>query len=134
MPEASELVTQLRRMVAEPDGANGYTDDVLAAALARHPLPDVLGRGPTHLLWTPGYDTAAAAAVIWGEKAAALAGRFDFTTDGSEFKRSQAYAQARQQEAYWRSRRVALPRVLAARINPPPAVVNDANSDLSDGN
>ena len=42
MPTPSlTLIDQLRRMVAEPE-QDTYTDALLSAAIARHPLPDNL--------------------------------------------------------------------------------------------
>lgn len=113
---AAELA-RLRRMVAEPTDANGYTDSVLTAAAERCPLPDADGYDPDHADWVATYDLAGAAADVWTEKAAGLAGSFDFSADGGSFTRSQAYGQAQQQATYWRSRRAAVARRLKAQIN-----------------
>lgn len=110
-------LARLRRMVAEPTDASGYTDSVLTAAAERCPLPDVDGHDPDHVDWTATYDLAAAAADVWTEKAAGLAGGYDFSADGASFSRSQAYGQAQQQATYWRSRRAAVPRRLKAQVN-----------------
>jgi hypothetical protein len=112
---AAELA-RLRRMCGELTDAAGYTDGVLQEMAARYPLPDAEHRDPDDVGWMPGYDLAAAAADVWAEKAASLAVNYDFSADGGDYKRSQAHAQALSQAAYWRSRRKALPRRLAARL------------------
>ena len=52
--------------------------------------------------WTPTWDLDAAAAEGWRVKASKVAGRFDFTTDGQNFQRSQVAAHCRQMERMFR--------------------------------
>ena len=82
-----------------------YLDSELASIIERYPLPDNNGKFPEEEGWTPRYDLNAAAADVWAEKAAGLAGQYDFDADGASFKRSQAYKQAMKQARYYRSRR-----------------------------
>lgn len=82
-----------------------YSDNNLSSIIERYPLPDANGLFPKEDGWTPRYDLNAAAADVWAEKAAGLAGQYDFTADGASFERSQAYEQAMQQARYYRSRR-----------------------------
>lgn len=82
-----------------------YSDNNLSSIIERYPLPDANGLFPEEDGWTPRYDLNAAAADVWAEKAAGLAGQYDFTADGASFERSQAYEQAMQQARYYRSRR-----------------------------
>ena len=49
--------------------------------------------GTAYYLTGRSYDVYAAAAEVWRMKAAAVAGRFDFTADGASFKASQLIAQ-----------------------------------------
>ena len=55
--------------------------------------------------WIPTYDLNAAAADVWEEKAAVLAGDYDFSAEWAKFSRSQAYEQAMKQARYFRARR-----------------------------
>jgi endonuclease/exonuclease/phosphatase family metal-dependent hydrolase len=98
-------VARLRRLTAEPDGSNGYDDPTLTEIIERYPLVDV-----------DGYDLNAAAADVWAEKAAVLAGDFDFSADGGQYSRSQAHQQAMQMSRYYRARRS--PRTITARMEP----------------
>ena len=111
------LIDQLRRMVAEPT-QDTYTDDLLSAALTTHPLPDANGYAPTDTAWAGVWDTNQAAADLWQEKAAALAGNYDFSADGGDYKRSQAYAQYMATARSFRSRRQTSVLVLQAQPRP----------------
>ena len=100
----ADLVSQLRRRIAEPTTAT-YSDATLAAYIEVVPLIDADGYEPNDTDWTPAYDLSAAAERLWQEKAAALAGGYDFAADGGNFKRSQAYEMAMKQARYWASRK-----------------------------
>lgn len=102
MASAADIQT-LRRMTGA--AADEYTDEVLSSVIERYPLPDASGVFPEEDGWTPRYDLNAAAADIWAERAAGLAGQYDFSADGASFHRSQAYEQAMKQARYYRSRR-----------------------------
>ncbi len=117
MAATAEQITRLRRMVAEPTAAT-YADAILSAYIERYPLLDERGEEPyewdtsttpahqdANLDWVPTYDLHAAAADVWDEKAAAVAGNFDFKADGGDYSRSQAYTQMQAQARYHRSRR-----------------------------
>ena len=118
MPTPSlTLIDQLRRMVAEPE-QDTYTDALLSAAIARHPLPDVDGYAPTNTAWAGAWCINSAAADVWEEKAAALAGDFDFSADGGDYKRSQAHAQMMGMARAYRSRRSTSALVLRAQPRP----------------
>lgn len=54
--------------------------------------------------WAGVYDLNAAAAEAWRLKAAKVAGRYDFQTDGQTFRRSQMLANCRQMERMFRRR------------------------------
>lgn len=105
MTATAAMVTRLRRMVAEPDAGNGYTDGVLTDAIERYPVLDAAGRASTDTGWAADYDLSAAAAEVWSEKAAVLAGQYDFTADGATFRRDQAHAHALKQARHHAARR-----------------------------
>lgn len=105
MAASAAEVVRLRRMVAESDDSNGYTDAVLEDAIERYPLLDADGLEPTDAEWTATYDLNAAAAEVWGEKSAALSGSFDFSADGASFTRSQAHMQALKMQRHYAARR-----------------------------
>lgn len=107
---AAADIARLRRMVAE-SGTATYTDSSLRTTISGYPLPDVTGEWPylasgsVNTDWTGTWDLAAAAADVWEEKGAALAGSFDFTADGATFHKSQTVEQYERQARKWRSRR-----------------------------
>jgi hypothetical protein len=105
MSASAADIARLRRMVAEPTDASGYTDPVLSAALERYPLIDADGLDSTDADWTAVYDVNAAAAEVWQEKSASVAAAYDFDADGASFKRSQQHAQAAKMARYYASRR-----------------------------
>ena len=107
---AAADIARLRRMVAE-SGTATYSDALLGSVVARYPLPDISGEWPyltsgsANTDWAGTYDLASAAADVWEEKAAVVAGYFDFTADGSTFHKSQVVEQYERQARKWRSRR-----------------------------
>ena len=82
-----QQLNQLRRMTALAADDPVYTDDLL-----------------TEMLDNRSGDLNAAASDIWDEKAAAVAGLFDFAADGGDYKRSQLIAQYQEAAAKYRSR------------------------------
>jgi hypothetical protein len=116
MAASNADVARLRRLVNEPD-ATTYTDADLRGYIERYPLIDGVGHEPyvesstspvvleANEDWTATYDLNSAAADVWMEKAAALAGNYDFSAGGQSFQRSQAYQQYLYQVRYFRSRR-----------------------------
>lgn len=111
-------IDQLRRMTAEPADGSGYSDADMASALQRYPLPDGAGLAPTVSGWTGAWDANRAAADVWTEKAAALAGNYDFAADGGDYKRSQAHDQMLQMARMYGSRRATGVLVLKAQPRP----------------
>jgi hypothetical protein len=138
MGATAAQIAQLRRMASETTTTT-YSDAALTGYIERYPLLDergqqphswVLANPPTLLanpLWIATYDLHAAAADIWTEKGAALAGGYDFSADGGDFKRSQAYTQALQQARYYAARR--RPRPLWAHVWP-----TQSNTEPQPGN
>lgn len=102
-------------MIGSP-ATSVYSDVTLGEYLQRFPLIDALGRSPfrstaagveleVNPFWTEAYDANAAASVLWGEIASGLAAKFDFSTDGQSFQRSQMFDQAQRQARYYGARR-----------------------------
>jgi len=108
------LVPELRDMIAEPT-SDTYVDADLSALIERFPLIDSNELEPDDSLWTATYDLNAAAANIWGRKAAACAGLYDFSADGGTFHRSQAAKDMRAQARYYQAR--SAPSSLRAHID-----------------
>jgi hypothetical protein len=110
-------VLRIRRMVAEPTSAGGYTDAVLESTIERYPTADASGLFPGDEGWSDTYDLNAAASDVWSEKAAATVGAYDFSADGSTFSRSQHQAQAAKMARYYAARRSASTMQLVTETN-----------------
>jgi hypothetical protein len=135
MAATDAQIARLRRLVNEPDDTT-YEDADIAGYIEAYPLRDERGKDPytwdasatppeqtANESWIPTYDLNAAAADIWDEKAAILAGDFDFSADGGNYSRSQAYEQAMGRVKYFRGRRRAKTGVV--RMDPPPGGQTD---------
>lgn len=107
MAADAAMVARVRRLAAEPT-TDTYSDSDLEEIIERYPLLDAEGNDPDDSEWTATYDLNLAAAEVWDEKAAALAGYYDFSADNASFKRSQAYQQALSQATRLRARRSAV--------------------------
>lgn len=107
MAASAAQVTRLRRMVAETTDTT-YSDTELATVIEQYSMVDAEGREPSHDDWEATYDLHRAAAEVWDEKAAALAGNFDFNADGATYHRSQAYEQALKSARQHMSKRAAI--------------------------
>lgn len=114
-------IARLRRLVAEPT-YDTYTDIDLSTALELWPLPDADGLEPDAATWAGAWDINQAAADIWEEKAAMVAGDFDFAADGGDYKRSQAYAQMAAKARAFRAKRQTSTLTLIAEPKPLGAV------------
>lgn len=114
MTVSAANIADLRRMVAEPT-ATTYIDLVLTEIIEKYPMLDELGEEPYYFEgaipvrtvndeWIPTYNLNLAAAEVWEQKAASLAGKFDFSADGGNYSRSQAFQQAMGMARYYRGR------------------------------
>lgn len=117
MTATAAQVRQIRRMTAEVDN-DTYSDEDMADYIEAQALPDSTGLEPDDTGWTATYSLEMAAAHIWEEKAAALSGGYDFSADGGEYTRSQAYEQAVRMAKMYRARRRS--GTLTLRAEPPP--------------
>ena len=116
MSATDEQIERVRRMTGELDTGT-YIDDDIQTFIEDHPLVDENGEPPrvpstttpgemmTNPDWTDTYDLNHAAADIWEEKAAVLAGDYDFEADGGKYTRSQAYEQAMKMARHYRAKR-----------------------------
>lgn len=81
-------------------------EDDLEAFLDEHAVAvDVDGNEPSSDDWTPTYSVIGvyrAAAAAWELKAAKATSRFDFTTDGQQFRRSQVVDHCHRQADMYR--------------------------------
>ncbi len=138
--ELTAEITKVRRMVNEPSETD-YTDEVIQGYIEDYPLLDERGEEPytwdtstspptmdDNDDWVATYDLNAAAADLWGEKAAVVAEDFDFLADGGSFKRSQVLTQYGERERYYRSRRA--PRTIRAVMWPQPGSVESGIGNL----
>jgi len=135
MAATAAQVLQVRRMTGLTGTAETeYTDSQLETYIEAHPLLDELGEEAyswdtstdppaqeANDAWIPTYDLNAAAADIWQERASVLAARFDFSADGGNYSRSQAYQQYMTQARYYNARRSAR---VAQSIQWPPENTN----------
>jgi hypothetical protein len=136
MTATAAQIAKVRRMVNEPTETT-YDDETIQEYIETYPLTDARGEVPLiESTTTPGtldenedwiatYDLAAAAADIWGEKAAVLSQDYDFDADGAKYTRSQAYEQAMKQARYYRARRS------VGTITQSPQPLLDASEDLT---
>ena len=117
MTVTAAQVAQLRRMVAEPTAAT-YNDTLLTDIIETYPMMDERGTMPYYwtqtggvptqtenTAWYPTYNLNMAAAQVWEEKAATIADRYDFSADGGNYSRSQAYKHASERAKHYRSLR-----------------------------
>ena len=121
-----DQISQLRRLTAEPTETT-YSDALLTAMLERYPLVDAAGALPADADWAGAWDTNRAAADVWEEKAAGLAGAVDFSADGASLSRSQAYAQAMAMAKQFRARR----RVTSVTVPVSPALTERDEFDYT---
>lgn len=119
MGATSDQIRRLRRMIAEPDAGNGYTDNDLRILLESYPLPDASDLEKGDQGWdSTSLDIHAAAADVWEEKAASVADQFAFTSDGSTYNRQQVYEQYHKQARYHNARRAARSERIARSPKP----------------
>jgi hypothetical protein len=95
------------RMVAEYSSADEFPEISQAALeqiVHRCARVDSHGRLPDNPIWDETYDVYAATATVFEVKAARVANRFDFSTDGQALNRSQMAAHFMAMAKMWRAR------------------------------
>jgi len=136
MTVSADNISEVRRMVEEPDDSNGYDDTLLTAIIGKYPLIDELGTVPhtwntsttpptktANTSWIATYDLHAAAGRVWEEKAAKQAKNYTFSADGGQYVRSEAYKQMMDQARYHNARRSA--NTIKLHASPSPLVPDD---------
>ena len=101
----------------EPDSDPVLSPDEVLSLLPLAVVNDTDGNCPTAAAWTPTYDRLGCARAIaegWMKKRAKAIGRFDFTTDGQMFRRSQTLDQIEAQRRLWARRVPVSPSTLGA--------------------
>jgi hypothetical protein len=94
-------------IVAEYSAADEFPEISQAAVeqiVHRCARMDHEGRLPTDPSWDETYDVYAATATVFEVKAARVANRFDFSTDGQQLNRSQMAAHFMAMAKMWRAR------------------------------
>lgn len=136
MAATATQVARIRRMTNEPTEAT-YDDDAITEYIEYYPLVDARGQSPLiestttagaldeNPDWIATYDLNAAAADIWSEKSSILSQDYDFSADGGNYTRSQAYEQAMKQARYYRARRS------VSTITQSPQPIYDTIEDLT---
>jgi hypothetical protein len=122
MAATAAMITQLRRMIAEPlDNQHlTYLDTDLSSYIETYPTLDADGNEPDDTDWVATYDLHAAAAAIWEEKATGKADYFDFSADGNTSSRSQVFAQYMKMARFHNARRQ--PGTIKVVVTPRPVV------------
>jgi hypothetical protein len=123
MAATAQQIAKLRMLINEPlDNQHlTYLDTDLAGYIETYPTIDANGNAPDDDDWDGvSFDLNSAAATLWTEKAATLAGNFDFTADNATFNRSQAYAQSMKMARFYNARRQ--PGTIKAIVSPRPAL------------
>ena len=99
MAASASDVAQLRRLTAEPTTTT-YSDATLEDMIERYPITDADGNEPDDTDWISTYSIYLAASEVWTEKAATVAGAYDFTADDGSFNRSQLFDQYTKQAKF----------------------------------
>lgn len=101
---AAQLAT-LKRYTNEDGSGDVYTGDLLTSILESYPVSDSDGNEPDESNWTATYDLHAAAAQIWGEKAATLVCKVDSNLPGGgSYRNSQLLDNAVKMEKWHKAR------------------------------
>lgn len=127
MTVSAAMLTELRRMVAEPTTTT-YSDAILTAILEKYPIQDTDGYDPDDDDWTDTYDLHAAAADVWEEKAGTAASRHDFSADGGSYQRNQVYQACITQASRHRARATAK----SVEVAKDPVETSDTYEELDD--
>lgn len=116
MAATAVMTTALRRMCGEPYETSTYTDGDLETFIETYPVIDSDGNLPTDEDWTADYDLHSASAEVWSQKAATAASCYDFSADGSSFKRSNLFEQYMKMSRHHNSRRQ--PGTITMQVSP----------------
>jgi hypothetical protein len=102
----------------QPDDDPALDPDTVVSLLAHGAVADEYGYVPSNASWTPTYSPTGlyrAIAEGWAIKRGKVAGRFDFTTDGQNFLRSQMVDHIENERRRWQAKVQSSPSTLGAR-------------------
>jgi hypothetical protein len=102
----------------QPDDDPALSADTVAGLLAHAITTDADDHLPTDTAWTPTYSVTGcyrALAEGWAIKRGKVVGRFDFTTDGQQFARSQMVDHIENERRRWQAKVQSSPSTLGAR-------------------
>lgn len=100
-----------------PDTDPTLDPDTVVSLLEHARAADVNDRLPSDTAWTPTYSVTGcyrAVAEGWAMKRDSIAGRYDFTTDGQMFRRSQMWDHCEAARKRWQARVQSSPSTLGA--------------------
>lgn len=118
MSATDAQIAQVKRMTGTIETTT-WTNELVGTYIEKYSLLDERGEVPytwdtstspptedENDDWIPTYDLNAAAADIWGERAATVADDFTFSADGGSYSLSDVIKHYQERERYYRSRRV----------------------------
>lgn len=98
MAALEDAVARVKRLGAT-DQRPVVTGLQVQAIVETYRLVDAEGLAPGATGWSPTYDTNAAIAEVWAQKAAAVAGDYSFSADNAEFSKGDVLAHMLAMEA-----------------------------------
>lgn len=101
----------------QPDDDPALSADTVAELLALAVAADADGFAPTDDAWTPTYSPTGCYRAIaegWAIKRSKVPGRYDFTTDGQMFRRSQMVDHIENERRRWQAKVQTSPSTLGA--------------------
>lgn len=98
--DAVTMVTEYSAAAEFPEVSQAAVEQIVH----RCARMDADGYLPSEPEWTETFDVYAATATVFEVKAARVAARFDFSTDGQQLNRSQMVGQLQAQAKMWRAR------------------------------
>lgn len=142
MTVTTAMTETVLRYINEADATEGRKTEV-SGIIAGYPLVDERGEVPytwdtstqpptktDNADWLATYDLHAAAAEIWGDKAAGFAHLYTFSADGGQYVRSEAHAQTLRMASYHLSRRAA--KSARVMVWPKPSVASLVVANLAE--
>lgn len=91
MPNLADTVARVTRLGATASRPAISVADV-NSIVASYPLPDAAGLVSSQVGWVPNYDANAAIAEVYAQKAALVAGDFNFTADDASYDKADLLA------------------------------------------
>lgn len=102
----------------QPDDDPALDPDTVVSLLTHGVVVDVNGYIPSHASWIPTYSMTGCYRAIaegWAIKRSKVAGRYDFTTDGQNFLRSQMVDHIENERRRWQAKVQSSPSTIGVR-------------------